>query len=250
MGCPQSRLADDRPVTTRDVDVRRSEPGLADAPDTAAKRTSIDDDERHEAMSDRDFEADRARLAKARKKRLAVAVEALASDAAVTVVPKDEAAARLIMRAVRDNPLFEGLPDETRAVLVSSMTRVEVPAGHDIITQGDENAEHFYVLESGAATVRVKPDKERDDDVSATTSGAGEVSASGDVSSDVGGGSNDTGPVVATLRAGDAFGELALLYRCARAATVRASFDANALGAFARRLRHRQARARDGGARV
>ena len=123
------------------------EPGLADAPDTAAKRTSTTDDESHETMSDRDFEADRARLAKARKKRLAVAVEALASDAAVTVVPKDEAAARLIMRAVRDNPLFEGLPDETRAVLVSSMTRVEVPAGHDIITQGDENAEHFYVLE-------------------------------------------------------------------------------------------------------
>ena len=192
MGCPQSRLADDRPVTTRDVDVRRSEPGLADAPDTAAKRTSITEHhERHDSMSERDFEADRARLAKARKKRLAVAVEALASDAAVTVVPKDEAAARLIMRAVRDNPLFEGLPDETRAVLVSSMTRVEVPAGHDIITQGDENAEHFYVLESGAATVRVKPDKE-------------EVSASGDVSSDVGGGSTDTGdtgPVVATLRA-------------------------------------------------
>ena len=249
MGCPQSRLADDRPVTTRDVDVRRSEPGLADAPDTAAKRTSIDDDERHEAMSDRDFEADRARLAKARKKRLAVAVEALASDAAVTVVPKDEAAARLIMRAVRDNPLFEGLPDETRAVLVSSMTRVEVPAGHDIITQGDENAEHFYVLESGAATVRVKPDKERDDDVSATTSGAGEVSASGDVSSDVGGGSNDTGPVVATLRAGDAFGELALLYRCARAATVRASFDAT-LWALSRDVYVTVKRARETAARA
>lgn len=145
MGCPQSRLADDRPVTTRDVDVRRSEPGLADAPDTAAKRTSIDDDERHEAMSDRDFEADRARLAKARKKRLAVAVEALASDAAVTAVPKDEAAVRLIARAVRDNPLFEGLPDETRAVLVSSMTRVEVKAGHDIITQGDENLSLIHI---------------------------------------------------------------------------------------------------------
>ena len=249
MGCPQSRLADDRPVTTRDVDVRRSEPGLADAPDTAAKRTSIDDDERHEAMSDRDFEADRARLAKARKKRLAVAVEALASDAAVTVVPKDEAAVRLIMRAVRDNPLFEGLPDETRAVLVSSMTRVEVPAGHDIITQGDENAEHFYVLESGAATVRVKPDEERDDDVSATTSGAGEVSASGDVSSDVGGGSIDTGPVVATLRAGDAFGELALLYRCARAATVRASFDAT-LWALSRDVYVTVKRARETAARA
>lgn len=190
-------------------------------------------------MSERDFEADRARLAKARKKRLAVAVEALASDAAVTVVPKDEAAARLIMRAVRDNPLFEGLPDETRAVLVSSMTRVEVPAGHDIITQGDENAEHFYVLESGAATVRVKPDKE-------------EVSASGDVSSDVGGGStdtDDTGPVVATLRAGDAFGELALLYRCARAATVRASFDAT-LWALSRDVYVTVKRARETAARA
>lgn len=190
-------------------------------------------------MSERDFEADRARLAKARKKRLAVAVEALASDAAVTVVPKDEAAARLIMRAVRDNPLFEGLPDETRAVLVSSMTRVEVPAGHDIITQGDENAEHFYVLESGAATVRVKPDKE-------------EVSASGDVSSDVGGGSTDTGdtgPVVATLRAGDAFGELALLYRCARAATVRASFDAT-LWALSRDVYVTVKRARETAARA
>ena len=238
MGCPQSRLADDRPVTTRDVDVRRSEPGLADAPDTAAKRTSITEHhERHDSMSERDFEADRARLAKARKKRLAVAVEALASDAAVTVVPKDEAAARLIMRAVRDNPLFEGLPDETRAVLVSSMTRVEVPAGHDIITQGDENAEHFYVLESGAATVRVKPDKE-------------EVSASGDVSSDVGGGStDDTGPVVATLRAGDAFGELALLYRCARAATVRASFDAT-LWALSRDVYVTVKRARETAARA
>ena len=240
MGCPQSRLADDRPVTTRDVDVRRSEPGLADAPDTAAKRTSITEHhERHDSMSERDFEADRARLAKARKKRLAVAVEALASDAAVTVVPKDEAAARLIMRAVRDNPLFEGLPDETRAVLVSSMTRVEVPAGHDIITQGDENAEHFYVLESGAATVRVKPDKE-------------EVSASGDVSSDVGGGSTDTGdtgPVVATLRAGDAFGELALLYRCARAATVRASFDAT-LWALSRDVYVTVKRARETAARA
>jgi len=255
MGCPQSRLADDRPVTTRDVDVRRSEPGLADAPDTAAKRTSITEHhERHDSMSERDFEADRARLAKARKKRLAVAVEALASDAAVTVVPKDEAAARLIMRAVRDNPLFEGLPDETRAVLVSSMTRVEVPAGHDIITQGDENAEHFYVLESGAATVRVKPDKDvsDDDDVSAmTSSGAGEVSdVSGDVSIDVGGGSiDDTGPVVATLRAGDAFGELALLYRCARAATVRASFDAT-LWALSRDVYVTVKRARETAARA
>ena len=199
-------------MSKRDVDVRRAAPSLADAPDAGVRTPT---ERERETMTVRDFEADRARLAKARKKRLAVAVEALASDAAVTVVPKDEAAVRLIMRAVRDNPLFEGLPDETRAVLVSSMTRVDVSAGHDIITQGDANAEDFYVLESGAATVRVKPNE-----TSRTENGA-DAAAALDASS----ASLDAGPVVATLRAGEAFGELALLYRCARAATVRASFD-------------------------
>ena len=99
MGCPQSRLADDRPLSKRDVDVRRAAPSLADAPDAGVRTPT---ERERETMTVRDFEADRARLAKARKKRLAVAVEALASDAAVTVVPKDEAAVRLIMRAVRD----------------------------------------------------------------------------------------------------------------------------------------------------
>jgi CRP-like cAMP-binding protein len=226
MGCPQSRLEDVRRVeSSRDVDAPR---GRADAPDAGHAKHGHDSKLIDSDSRDRDFAADRARLAKARKKRLAVAVEALASDAAVTAVPKDEAAVRLIARAVRDNPLFEGLPDETRAVLVSSMTRVEVKAGHDIITQGDENAEDFYVLESGAATVRVRVPPIQKNESEELKSGAENASPLNthktNVNSSVS--LDDAGPIVATLKSGDAFGELALLYRCARAATVRASFDA------------------------
>ena len=98
-------------------------------------------------------------------------MEALAAD--VPVVPKDAATTALIVHAVRPNPLFAGLPESVTLALVASMSRVFVPAGENIITQGDvEGANRFFVLESGSAVVRVAPERTqgaapRDDDVRA-----------------------------------------------------------------------------------
>ncbi|HWM74068.1 MAG TPA: MFS transporter, partial [Nocardioides sp.] len=72
--------------------------------------------------------------------------------------------------------------------LARGLEPVEVPAGHDVVQQGDVG-EHYFVIESGEAEVI------------------------GD------------GQVVATLGPGEGFGEIALLRRIRRTATVRATSD-------------------------
>lgn len=145
-----------------------------------------------------------ARRRIAKKKRVAIAVEALTSSAHIKPVPKPEKTARMLLKAVKDNLLFEGLNEETRVVLVSSMERTLVPAGQNIITQGDadKNARHLYVIEQGSATIRLRPRDEAGYPIM-----------------------TEPDMLVGSYQCGDSFGELALLYDCPRAATVRASFD-------------------------
>ena len=239
MGCPQSRLADAEGVRRDDVVPARPAARRRDDRDDGVKRVGAPADARGGLAPTSDAKgADRPKPAGPKKKRAAIAVEALAAD--VPVVPKDAATTALIVRAVRPNPLFAGLPESVTLALVASMSRVFVPAGENIITQGDvEGANRFFVLESGSAVVRVAPERTqgaapRDDVVrAAAAESENETPPSRDdatkrpssrtLSSDSD--PDPSGELVGSCRAGDAFGELALLYTRPRAATIRASFD-------------------------
>merc|ERR1719461_1144753 len=92
-----------------------------------------------------------------------------------------------LMEKIADNLMFSSLDEAKRLTAVDQMYIEHIDAGIDLISQGDEDARTFYVVESGEFDVYVNNEH------------------------------------VATIPRGGCFGELALMYGTARAATCRAN---------------------------
>ena len=114
----------------------------------------------------------------------AIKEEEEVSDSAFPEFAKDPTETRIIITALRKNFVFEDMDEKEMSKLVAAMEEVQVSRGKDIITQG-EPGDYFYVVAKGEVEFCID------------------------------------GQRVGTAGPGNAFGELALLYRCPRSATVR-----------------------------
>ena len=106
----------------------------------------------------------------------------------VETVYKSQDTEFLILSVLKSHFLFSRLQEYELQDVVDSMIDEYIEAGEDIIREG-ESGNKFYIMEEGEVDVFVK------------------------------------GAVVATLPSGVSFGDLALMYNCPRAATIRAKKD-------------------------
>ena len=102
---------------------------------------------------------------------------------------KSDSERERLEKILRESFLFAGLPKGDMKTVVDAMRSVNVKAGSQLISQGDDGNE-LYVVESGELQCFVQ------------TGNGGERA-------------------VSTVKAGEIVGELALLYNCPRAASVR-----------------------------
>ena len=120
----------------------------------------------------------------------AAQADAATSDLARSVEAKSALSEMLISSAIAGNILFSEMDASEAKRVLDALFAVEVVLGDDITKQGEEG-DNFYILESGTCEVLISK---------------GGVDAS-----------------VHNYSAGASFGELALMYNCPRAATVRAT---------------------------
>ena len=103
------------------------------------------------------------------------------------IVEKDAAAEKNIRAALKKNFVFESLTEEATDQLVNAFEPTDPYENGDVIIKQGDEGDYFYVIESGEVLFEV----------------------------------NDN--VVGSAKDGASFGELALLYTCPRAATVKAT---------------------------
>ncbi|CAE7778646.1 egl-4 [Symbiodinium pilosum] len=116
--------------------------------------------------------------------------------------PKTEAESQLMIEALKQNDNLMSvvsLSDGNLSQMVAVAWKEEVKSGTKLITEGDLNADYFYIVQEGKFNVIIGESKSAE----------------------------EGGPqVVASIPKGGSFGELALLYFAPRAATIQAAEDA------------------------
>lgn len=103
--------------------------------------------------------------------------------------PKSEEEEKFILKSLSDNFIFADLENREMNSIIDAFEKTEYSSDSVILKQGDETADYFFIIYKGDVTYHVD---------------GNEVGSSG---------------------AGKSFGELALLYSCPRAATVKAKGD-------------------------
>merc|ERR1711871_979852 len=133
---------------------------------------------------------------RARKRRSAVSAEAMVAGSdldsgPLPVYEKSEAVRQRLKQIVSKNILFQNLDNAQMSSVLDAFFEVKYASGDNVIVQGDEG-DNFYIIDEGQFDVFVQS-------------------------------GNAPSKQVTTLSNGKAFGELALMYNCPRAATVTAS---------------------------
>ena len=146
------------------------------------------------------------------KKRAAIFAERVDVNVDFTpdVVQKSAGARQTITAALREHFLFEDLDAHDQGVVVDAMTSRPMKRGDVIIQEGDTVANAFFVLETGTAY--------------AETGSAGRV--------------KDYGVAGGDGKVNRSFGELALLYNCARAASIKCETAGQAWALDRQTFRH------------
>lgn len=127
-----------------------------------------------------------------RRRRVSVSAEVDQSTGPVTkkVIPKEPAALAELELSVKSNFLFNSLPSEQLKEVLDAMEEKVYAAGDTIIKEGDDG-DYFYVIGSGQCEVFIT--------------------------------GKNNGAAVRSLKHGDSFGELALMYNAPRSATINAN---------------------------
>eukprot|EP00435_Cladocopium_sp_Y103_P024388 s340_g6.t1 len=134
------------------------------------------------------------------KVRKAIGGGFLETAAAKPPCSKTPAEREVMERALKNNSNLQGLvalDDKSIQQLIDCAWEEQVPAGYNVISEGDINASFFYIIKNGKFDVMQK------------SSEAGKEALER----------------VGQLKVGNSFGELALIYTAPRAATVKAVID-------------------------